>query len=66
MQDVPSHVLDKLKVDYYETFHTRFSRLGHITVPEARMIQIAPWEKSLIKEIEKAIMDLISAITPNT
>ena len=49
------HVLDKLKVDYYGT-PTPIQQVGNITVPEARMIQIAPWEKSLIREIEKAIM----------
>ena len=49
------HVLDKIKVDYYGT-PTPIQQVGNITVPEARMIQIAPWEKSLIKVIEKAIM----------
>ena len=39
------HVLDKLKVDYYGT-PTPIQQVGNITVPEARMIQIAPWEKS--------------------
>ena len=45
------HVLDKIKVNYYGT-PTPIQQVGNITVPEARMIQIAPWEKSLIKEIE--------------
>jgi ribosome recycling factor len=49
------HVLDKLRVDYYGT-PTPIQQVGNITVPEARIIQIAPWEKSLIKAIEKAIM----------
>ena len=49
------HVLDKLRVDYYGT-PTPIQQVGNITVPEARMIQIAPWEKSLIKDIEKAIL----------
>ena len=49
------HVLDKLRVDYYGT-PTPIQQVGNVTVPEARMIQIAPWEKSLIKNIEKAIM----------
>ena len=39
--------------------------MGNITVPEPRMIQIAPWEKSLIKEIEKAIMASDVGITPS-
>lgn len=58
------HVLDKLKVDYYGT-PTPIQQVGNITVPEARMIQIAPWEKSLIKEIEKAIMTSDVGITPS-
>ena len=58
------HVLDKLKVDYYGTM-TPIQQVGNITVPEARMIQIAPWEKSLIKEIEKAIMSSDVGITPS-
>ncbi|MCI5610203.1 MAG: ribosome recycling factor [Roseburia sp.] len=58
------HVLDKLKVDYYGT-PTPIQQVGNITVPEARMIQIAPWEKSLIREIEKAIMAFDIGITPN-
>ena len=57
------HVLDKLKVDYYGT-PTPIQQVGNITVPEARMIQIAPWEKSLIREIEKAIMASDIGITP--
>ncbi len=57
------HVLDKIKVDYYGT-PTPIQQVGNITVPEARMIQIAPWEKNLIKEIEKAIMMSDIGITP--
>ena len=49
------HVLDKLRVDYYGT-PTPIQQVGNITIPEARMIQIAPWEKTLIKSIEKAIL----------
>ena len=48
------HVLDKIKVDYYGT-PTPIQQVGNISVPEARMIVIQPWEKSMIKEIEKAI-----------
>lgn len=58
------HVLDKIKVDYYGT-PTPIQQVGNITVPEARMIQIAPWEKALIKEIEKAIMASDVGITPS-
>ena len=48
------HVLDKIKVDYYGT-PTPLQQVGNISVPEARIILIQPWEKSLIREIEKAI-----------
>ena len=49
------HVLDKLKVDYYGS-PTPIQQVGNISVPEARMIVIQPWEKSLLKSIEKAIL----------
>ena len=58
------HVLDKLRVDYYGT-PTPIQQVGNITVPEPRIIQIAPWEKSLIKNIEKAIMASDVGITPS-
>ncbi|HOO80446.1 MAG TPA: ribosome recycling factor [Lachnospiraceae bacterium] len=58
------HVLDKVKVDYYGT-PTPLQQVGNITVPEPRMLQIAPWEKNLIKEIEKAIMASDVGITPS-
>ena len=58
------HVLDKIKVNYYGT-PTPIQQVGNISVPEARMIQIAPWEKSLIKEIEKAILASDIGITPS-
>ncbi|MFI3200180.1 MAG: ribosome recycling factor [Eubacteriales bacterium] len=57
-------VLDKIKVDYYGT-PTDIQQVGNISVPEARMIQIAPWEKNLIKDIEKAIMMSDIGITPS-
>ena len=58
------HVLDKIKVDYYGT-PTPLQQVGNISVPEPRMLQIAPWEKSLIRAIEKAIMASDVGITPN-
>lgn len=58
------HVLDKIRVDYYGT-PTPIQQVGNVTVPEPRMIQIAPWEKSLIKDIEKAIMTSDIGITPS-
>lgn len=58
------HVLDKIKVDYYGT-PTALQQVANVSVPEARMIQIQPWENSLIKDIEKAIMISDLGITPN-
>ena len=57
------HVLDKLRINYYGT-PTPIQQVGNITVPEARIIQIAPWEKSLLKEIEKAILTSDLGINP--
>ena len=48
------HVLDRITVEYYGT-PTPLQQVGNVTVPEPRMIQIQPWEGSLVKEIEKAI-----------
>ncbi|MDO4438120.1 MAG: ribosome recycling factor [Eubacteriales bacterium] len=59
------HVLDKIKVDYYGT-PTPIQQVGNISVPEARIILIQPWEKSLIKEIEKAINMSELGINPTT
>lgn len=58
------HVLDKLRVDYYGT-PTPIQQVGNVTVPEARIIQIAPWDKSLIKAIEKAILTSDLGLNPN-
>ena len=59
------HILDKLTVDYYGT-QTPLQQVANITVPEARMIQIQPWEASLIKEISKAILASDLGLNPNT
>lgn len=58
------HVLDKIRVDYYGT-PTPIQQIGNVTVPEARIIQIAPWEKTMIREIEKAIMTSDIGINPS-
>jgi len=58
------HVLDKIRVDYYGTA-TPLQQVGNITVPDPRIIQIAPWEKTLLKEIEKAIMTSDLGINPS-
>ena len=48
------HILDKIQVEYYGT-PTPLQQVAYVTVPEPRMIQIQPWEGSLVKAIEKAI-----------
>ena len=48
------HILDKIKVDYYGT-PSSLQQVANVSVPEARMILIQPWESRLIKDIEKAI-----------
>ena len=58
------HILDKLTVDYYGT-PTPIQQVANIMVPEARMIQIQPWESSLIKKIEKAILASDLGLNPN-
>ena len=57
------HVLDKLKVDYYGT-PTPIQSVANVNVPEPRMIQIQPWEASMVKEIEKSIMTSDLGINP--
>ena len=57
------HILDKLRVEYYGT-PTPFQQVANVSVPEARMIQIQPWEPSLLKEIEKAILVSDLGLTP--
>lgn len=58
------HLLDKIMVEYYGTPSTLQS-VANISVPEARVIQIQPWEASLIKEIEKAIISSDLGLTPS-
>lgn len=58
------HILDKLRVDYYGT-PTPIQQVANVTVPEARTLVIQPWEASMIKEIEKAIMTSDLGVTPN-
>ena len=57
------HVLDKVKIDYYGT-PTPIQQVGNISIPEPRMIQIQPWEKNLLKDIEKAIQMSDIGINP--
>lgn len=48
------HVLDRISVDYYGTM-TPVNQVGNVTIPEPRLIQIQPWDQTLIKAIDKAI-----------
>ena len=57
------HILDKVKVDYYGT-PTPLQQVGNISVPEARMICIQPWDASLLKDIERAINASDLGLTP--
>ena len=57
------HVLDRITVDYYGA-PTPLQQVANVSVPEARMIQIQPWESSLLKAIEKAILVSDLGINP--
>ena len=57
------HVLDQLRVDYYGA-PTAIQQVANVSVPEARMIMIQPWEASMVKAIEKAIMTSDIGINP--
>ena len=57
------HVLDRLRVDYYGT-PTPIQQVGNVSIPDPRIIQIQPWEKSILKDIEKAIQASDIGINP--
>lgn len=57
------HILDKIVVDYYGSM-TPLNQVGNITVPEARLLLIQPWDASMIKKIEKAIQMSDVGINP--
>ncbi len=58
------NVLNKIRVDYYGT-PTPLQQVGNITVPEPRVLQIQPWEASMVKAIEKAILTSDLGIHPS-
>lgn len=58
-------LLDKISVDYYGT-PTPITQVGNIAVPEPRMIIIQPWEKTMLAQIEKAILKSDLGLTPNS
>ena len=57
------HVLDRIRVDYYGT-PTPIQQVGNVSVPEPRMLLIQPWDKSLLKAVEKAILTSDLGINP--
>ncbi|MDE7373553.1 MAG: ribosome recycling factor [Clostridia bacterium] len=58
------HILDKILVDYYGT-PTPINNMANVSVPEARLLVISPWDKSQLKPIEKAILAGNIGLTPN-
>ena len=58
------HILDKVVADYYGT-PTPINNMANISVPEARLLVISPWDKSQLKSIEKAILAANIGLTPN-
>ncbi len=58
------HVLDKITVDYFGV-ETPLNQVGNVSVPEPRMIQIQPWDSSMLKHIEKAIQTSNLGINPS-
>lgn len=58
-------LLDKVMVEYYGT-PTPVNQVASVTVPEPRMIVIQPWEKNLLKDIERAIMKSDLGLNPNS
>ena len=58
-------LLNKVTVDYYGT-PTPVNQVANVTVPEPRMIVITPWDKSMIKDLSRAIMASDLGLTPNS
>lgn len=58
-------LLDKVMVDYYGT-PTAVNQVAKVSVPEPRMIVVQPWEKSMLHELEKAIMKSDLGLNPNS
>ena len=59
-----SALFDKIKVDYYGQ-ETPLSQVASVSVPEARLVVIQPWDKSLLGPIEKAILKSELSLNPN-
>ena len=58
------HILDKVVADYYGT-PTPINNMANVSVPEARLLVISPWDKSQLKAIERAILAANVGINPN-
>ncbi len=58
------HILDKVVVDYYGT-PTPINNMANVSVPEARLLVISPWDKSQLKAVERAILAANIGINPN-
>ena len=58
------HLLDKVFVDYYGV-ETKLNAMANITVPEVRLIVISVWDKSQLKNVEKALLAANIGVTPN-
>ena len=57
-------ILEKIQIDYYGTM-SAINQVGNISIPESRTIVIAPWESSMLKAIEKAILQANIGLTPS-
>lgn len=57
------HVLDKVTVDYYGT-PTPINQVGNMSVSDGQCLVVAPWDKSLLKSVEKAILQANIGLTP--
>jgi len=58
-------ILDGIRVDYYGTL-TPLNQMASLSIPESRLIVIQPWDVSMIKEVEKAILKSDLGLTPSS
>jgi ribosome recycling factor len=58
-----AHILDGIRVDYYGS-HVPLTNVATVTTPDAKTIMVQPWEKQMLKVVEKAIQDSDVGITP--
>ncbi len=58
------NMLDRIEVEYYGTM-TKLNQVANISTPESRIIMIQPWEKNILKDIEKAILKSDLGLAPN-